>query len=522
MTDARKPNLSTVSDRNLYTLLDRAFARAAGRPALIAPDGEPILFYGELRDRVSRYANALEVLGVAPGDRVTVQIEKSIAAIALYLAALKCGAVYQPLNTAYTLAEVEYFLTDAEPRIIVCDPSRQVAMREFADGLRLGAVITMAGDGSGALPDLAGRMSGEHATQPRADDDLAALLYTSGTTGRSKGAMITHRNLASNAQTLKDAWAFSADDVLIHALPIYHVHGLFVALHTAFLAGASLLWFDKFDASAVLGALQDATVLMGVPTFYTRLLATPELNAAACSSMRLFISGSAPLLPETQRLFRERTGHAILERYGMTETGMITSNPYRGERIAATVGYALPGVEVRIADDRGRELPRGAPGVIEVRGPNVFKGYWRNPEKTGQEIRADGYFITGDVATMDKDGRVAISGRARDLIISGGFNVYPREIEEVLDSLPGVSESAAIGVPHGDFGEAVIAVVTAAGEMPDEGEMIATLGKRLAKFKLPKRIFRLDELPRNAMGKVQKAELRKMYARTFIETPEGN
>jgi len=521
MTDAGAHNLSTVSERNLYALLNRAFERVADRPVFVAPKGEPMLLYGELRDRVARYANALEVLGVVPGDRVTVQTEKSIEAVALYLATLKCGAVYQPLNTAYTLAEVEYFLTDAEPRVIVCDPSRQAAMRELADRLRLGAVIAMGSDGSGPLPDLAQRMSGVHATQTRTDDDLAALLYTSGTTGRSKGAMITHRNLASNAQTLKDYWAFSDDDVLIHALPIYHVHGLFVALHAAFLAGASLLWFDKFDACAVFNALGRATVLMGVPTFYTRLLAMPELNDVTCSPMRLFISGSAPLLPETHRLFRDRTGHAILERYGMTETGMITSNPYRGERMAGSVGFALPGVEVRIADDRGSELPRGKPGVIEVRGPNVFKGYWRNPEKTAQEIRADGFFMTGDVATMDEDGRVSISGRARDLIITGGFNVYPREVEEVLDSLPGVGESAAIGVPHSDFGEAVIAVVTAAGELPDERQMIASLAERLAKFKLPKRIFRVDELPRNAMGKVQKALLRKTYARTFVEPPEG-
>jgi malonyl-CoA/methylmalonyl-CoA synthetase len=319
--------------------------------------------------------------------------------------------------------------------------------------------------------------------------------------------MITHRNLASNAKTLIELWQISGNDRLIHALPIFHVHGLYVALNTAFLAGAEILWFDKFDATAIVAALPGATLMMGVPTFYTRLLDTPSFTRDACRSMRLFISGSAPLLAETHAAFGERTGHAILERYGMTETGMITSNPYDGARLAGTVGFALPGVSVRIAGEQ--------PGVIEVTGPNVFKGYWRNPEKTAQEFTADGYFITGDVATMDKEGRVRIVGRAKDLIISGGFNVYPKEIEEAIDALPNVGESAVVGVPHPDFGECVVAAVTAKGPLPSEAEMIAALSQRLARFKVPKRIYMEAELPRNAMGKVQKSELRKRYRETF-------
>jgi len=515
MTDLAATHLSTVSDRNLYSILDRSFIRAGDKPAIMGPDGAVRLTYTDLRAEVARYANALEVLGVAPGDRVTVQTEKSVAAIALYLATLKCGAVYQPLNTAYTLPELDYFVGDAAPALIVCDPARHGDMRKLADREGVRAVASLAADGGGTLADLAARLEPEHMTVKRADEDLAALLYTSGTTGRSKGAMLTHRNLASNALALTELWEFGPDDCLIHALPIYHVHGLFVALHTVLLAGARMIWFEKFDTKAVAEALPRATVLMGVPTFYTRLLGAPELTAASCRHMRLFISGSAPLLAETHRQFHERSGHMVLERYGMTETGMITSNPYHGDRRAGTVGFALPDVKVRVADAAGRELPRGEPGVIEVRGPNIFKGYWRNPAKTSEEIRPDGFFITGDVATMDDEGRVTISGRAKDLIITGGFNVYPREVEEVLDALPGVGESAAIGVPHPDFGEAVIAVVTAAHTLPDERELIASMSQRLAKFKLPKRIFQVDELPRNAMGKVQKAELRKTYAKTF-------
>jgi malonyl-CoA/methylmalonyl-CoA synthetase len=502
-----------MSDRNLYTLLEQGFAAGAERTAFRSPNGAPLITYGGLMSSVARYANALSVLGVAPGDRVTVQTGKSLAFVCLYLAVLRCGAVFQPLNPAYTMAEVEYFVGDARPTVIVCDPSRQQAMRELADRCHVTAVMNLDAKGEGSLASLASRMETQFATVPRADDDLAGLLYTSGTTGRAKGAMITHANLSSNATTLNRLWAFTPDDMLLHALPVFHVHGLFVALNTAFLSACGIIWHERFDAAEVLASLSHATVMMGVPTFYTRLLAQEKLNREACRTMRLFISGSAPLLPDTHRDFEARTGHAILERYGMTETGMITSNPYEGARIAGTVGFALPGVSVRIAAER-----QGEPGVIEVKGPNVFKGYWGMAEKTREEFRGDGFFITGDIGTMDAEGRLTISGRARDLIISGGFNVYPREIEAELDALPHVAESAVIGVPHPDFGEAVVAVVTASGELPPEQEIIAALSQRLARFKVPKRVIVVDELPRNAMGKVQKAELRNRLAGLFTQS----
>jgi malonyl-CoA/methylmalonyl-CoA synthetase len=373
-------------------------------------------------------------------------------------------------------------------------------------------------DGSGSLAELAAGMSSAHTTASRQKDDLAALLYTSGTTGRSKGAMISHENLLSNAEVLHRLWGFVPTDVLLHALPVYHVHGLFVALNTSFLNGTKIIWLARFDLDEVMRLLPEATVMMGVPTFYTRLLAHASFGREHCRNLRLAIAGSAPLLAETHVEFETRTGHKILERYGMTEAGMITSNPYRnGERLAGTVGYPLPGVCVRIADKAGRELPRGEVGVLEVKGPNVFKGYWRNPEKTKDEFRADGYFITGDLSVMAPDGRISIVGRAKDLIISGGFNVYPKEIEDELNALPGVGESAVVGVPHPDFGEGVIAVVTAqpGASPPVEAELIMALGTRLAKFKLPKRIYVAQELPRNTMGKVQKAELRSKYGSTF-------
>jgi malonyl-CoA/methylmalonyl-CoA synthetase len=463
--------------------------------------------FGELASQVARYANALAALGVEPGDRVTVQVEKSIANVLLYLAVLKAGAIYQPLNTAYTEAEVDYFVGDAQPKLIVCDPARQAAMRTLADRHKIFAVVNLDAHGKGSLATMAATMDDRHETAPRKADDLAGLLYTSGTTGRSKGAMITHGNLASNAETLVKLWHITESDVLLHALPIFHVHGLYVALNTAFLSGCEIVWFGKFEVKALLDAMPQSSLMMGVPTFYTRLLAEPSFTAECARSMRLFISGSAPLLTETHQEFRVRTGHAILERYGMTETGMITSNPYDGDRVPGTVGFALPGVSVRVTG--------GQPGVLEVKGPNVFKGYWRMPEKTKEEFTADGYFITGDVVTMDGTGRVTIVGRAKDLIITGGFNVYPKEIEEVLDAMPGIGESAVIGVPHPDFGEGVVAVVTARSQLPPEQLMIAELSTRLAKFKVPKRIFVVDELPRNAMGKVQKAELRKRHAVVF-------
>jgi len=495
---------------NLYARFERVFEQNAARVALRAPDGAVSLTFGDLARGAARYANALGALGVEAGDRVTVQVEKSIANLLLYLAVMKLGAVYQPLNTAYTAAEVSYFVEDAEPKLIVCDPARQAEMRALGDRCKVFAVVNLDAAGNGSLASMAAAMDERHETVARHGDDLAGLLYTSGTTGRSKGAMITHANLASNAETLVELWRISPDDTLLHALPIFHVHGLYVALNTAFLSAASMIWFNKFDVKAMIAAMPQATLMMGVPTFYTRLLADPAFTAETARGMRLFISGSAPLLAETHRDFAARCGHPILERYGMTETGMITSNPHDGARLPGTVGFALPGVSVRIRGDQ--------PGVLEVKGPNVFKGYWRMPEKTREDFTADHWFITGDVSTIDRDGRVSIVGRAKDLIISGGFNVYPKEIEDVLDAIPGVGESAVIGVPHPDFGEGVVAVVTAKSTLAPEAEMIAALSSSLAKFKVPKRIFEVAELPRNAMGKVQKAELRKRYAAIFEAT----
>ena len=492
---------------NLYLHFEQVFHANAERTAIRSADGATTLTFGDLARGAARYANALAALGVEPGDRVTVQVEKSIANVLLYLAVMKAGAVYQPLNTAYTAAEVSYFVADAQPKLIVCDPARQSEMRALGDRSGVFAVVNLDARGEGSLATMAATMDERHETAERAGDDLAGLLYTSGTTGRSKGAMITHGNLASNAQTLVELWQISAGDQLLHALPIFHVHGLYVALNTAFLAAAEIIWLTKSDVKAMTAAMPSATLMMGVPTFYTRLLSEESFTRDVTANMRLFISGSAPLLAETHSAFSARTGHAILERYGMTETGMITSNPFDGARVPGSVGFALPGVDVRIRGDQ--------PGVIEVKGPNVFKGYWRMPEKTAEEFTPDGWFITGDVGTIDTQGRVTIQGRARDLIISGGFNIYPKEIEEILDQLPGIGESAVIGVPHPDFGEGVVAVVTAPGPLAPEAEIIATLSKTLAKFKVPKRIFEVAELPRNAMGKVQKAELRKHYARTF-------
>ncbi len=496
-----------MTSGNLYLRFEQVFHAHAERTAIRSADGATELTFGDLARGAARYANALAALGVEPGDRVTVQVEKSIANVLLYLAVMKAGAVYQPLNTAYTAAEVSYFVADAQPKLIVCDPARQSEMRALGDRSGVFAVVNLDAGGEGSLATMAATMDERHETAERAGDDLAGLLYTSGTTGRSKGAMITHGNLASNAQTLVELWQISAEDRLLHALPIFHVHGLYVALNTAFLAAAEIIWLSKFDVKAMIVAMPSATLMMGVPTFYTRLLSEESFTREVTANMRLFISGSAPLLAETHSAFSDRTGHAILERYGMTETGMITSNPYDGARVPGSVGFALPGVDVRI---RGNQ-----PGVLEVKGPNVFKGYWRMPEKTAEEFTPDGWFITGDVGTIDTQGRVTIQGRAKDLIISGGFNIYPKEIEEILDQLPGIGESAVIGVPHPDFGEGVVAVVTASGPLALEAEIIATLSKSLAKFKVPKRIFEVNELPRNAMGKVQKAELRKRYAGTF-------
>jgi malonyl-CoA/methylmalonyl-CoA synthetase len=502
---------------NLYALLETRMQSAGDAPAFEFEDGTSVS-YCDLLDQVARGAATLKGQGVGPGDRVMAQVEKSIPNIALYLATLKIGAIFNPLNTAYTATEVEYFIGDSEPAVIVASKKAITKIEPAAERAGVRALLTMEADGSGSFSELARKQRPYKGTIKRAPDDLAALLYTSGTTGRSKGAMITHRNLSSNAKTLHTYWDFRRGDVLLHALPTFHVHGLFVALHSALLNRSKMLWLPKFDLDAVVRLLPQATVIMGVPTFYTRLLAYPGFGAETCRNLRLAISGSAPLLAETHAEFRARTGLAVLERYGMTEAQMITSNPGKGgKRLAGTVGFPLPRVSVRIADDEGRPLPAGKVGILEVKGPNVFKGYWRNPEKTKEEFRKDGYFISGDLAKMSKDGRVTIVGRAKDLIISGGFNVYPKEIEGELNSLPGISESAVVGVPHPDFGEGIIAVVTSlpGKSLPSETDIIRLLGKRLAKFKLPKRVFVTDELPRNAMGKVQKNDISARYRGIF-------
>jgi malonyl-CoA/methylmalonyl-CoA synthetase len=502
---------------NLYALLEQRFAASGALPAFEHADGTTIS-YADFAANVARMANALESLGVRPGDRVMVQVEKSLANVELYLATLKVGAVYNPLNTAYTIAELDYFIGDAEPKLLVVPSEKLAKLEPIAAKAGVGRIATLEPDGTGSLADLQRQQSAAHTTAHRDGKDLAALLYTSGTTGRSKGAMITHENLSSNAKVLHGYWGFKPGDVLLHALPIFHVHGLFVALNTSFLNASKIIWLPKFDLEQVMRLLPRATVMMGVPTFYTRLLGHPAFGADHCRNMRLVISGSAPLLAETHIEFETRTGHKILERYGMTEAGMVTSNPYQGgERLAGTVGYALPGVSARVAAlDGTREMPRGEVGVLEFKGPNVFSGYWRNPEKTREDFRADGYFISGDLSVMAPDGRITIVGRAKDLIISGGFNVYPKEVEEEINAIPGITESAVVGVPHPDFGEGVVAVVTVTGaNAPTEKQILAHLADRLAKFKLPKRVFVVQELPRNAMGKVQKVELRKNFTELF-------
>ena len=494
---------------NLYDLI-RSRAPRLDKIAMDCADG-PSLTYGELFDRAGQTAGALVALGVQPGDRVAVQIDKSPDMIVLALACFRAGAALLPLNTAYTLAELDYFLSDAKPALVVSRPAMLDQMRALAERLDLAAVESLGVRRDGTLADKIAKQTPDFATVPRAGDDLAAILYTSGTTGRSKGAMLTHDNLASNALVLIDYWRFTADDVLIHALPVFHTHGLFVATNVALLVGATMIYQPRFDADAIVAALPRATSLMGVPTFYARLVAHAGVTRETTKHMRLFVSGSAPLLADTHDAWRAKTGHAILERYGMTETNMITSNPYDGDRIAGTVGFALPGVSLRIAElEKGRILPQGEIGVIEVKGPNVFKGYWLMPEKTAEEFRTDGFFITGDLGKIDARGYVHIVGRAKDLIISGGFNVYPKEIESEIDALPGVAESAVIGLPHPDFGEGVTAVVVPAkgAHLTQEGVLRALEG-RLAKYKLPKRVFFVEELPRNAMGKVQKKALRE-------------
>ena len=495
---------------NLFDL----FAARAPHPeklALETADGTS-LTYGELIARSAQAAHALAALGVKPGDRVAAQIEKSADVIVVALACLRVGAILLPLNTAYTLAELEYFLGDAEPSLTLCRPEWLEPVRTLARKLGLPRVESLGVKRDGTFAESIAAAPPAFETVPRASDDLAAILYTSGTTGRSKGAMLTHENLASNALALIECWRFTPADRLIHALPVFHTHGLFVAVNVALLSGATMIFMPRFDPDAVIAAMPGATSMMGVPTFYTRLVVRPGLRET-CANMRLFVSGSAPLLAETHHLWRERTGFAILERYGMTETNMITSNPYDGERRPGTVGFALPGVNVRIANpDDGAPVQAGEVGVIEVKGPNVFAGYWRLPEKTAQGFRADGYFITGDLGLIDRDGYIHIVGRAKDLVISGGFNVYPKEVESEIDAIEGVLESAVFGVAHADFGEGVTAaVVPRPGAALTERAILVALGGRLAKFKAPKRIIIVESLPRNAMGKVQKAALRETY-----------
>ena len=487
-----------------------------GRLAIETIDGECIS-YGDLITRAGQMANLLVSSGVKPGDRVAAQTEKSVPGLVLYLAVVRAGAVYLPLNTAYTLNELEYFVTDAEPSMVVCDPARAEGIGAIAAKVGAG-IMTLGADGTGSLTEAAAKSKPEFTTVARSNDDLAAILYTSGTTGRSKGAMLSHDNLASNSLSLVDYWRFTDQDVLIHALPIYHTHGLFVASNVTLFARASMIFLPKFDPDLIIRLMARSTVLMGVPTFYTRLLQSPALTRESTKHMRLFISGSAPLLAETHREWAARTGHAVLERYGMTETNMNTSNPYDGDRVPGAVGQPLPGVTVRVTDpETGKQLARETVGMIEVKGPNVFKGYWRMPEKTRSEFRDDGFFITGDLGKIDNRGYVHILGRGKDLVISGGFNVYPKEIESEIDAMPGVIESAVIGVPHADFGEGVTAVVVCnKGAGVDEASVLKALDGRLAKFKMPKRVFVVDELPRNAMGKVQKNILRDTYSDIYV------
>ena len=494
----------------LYDALFAPLAHRAG-PLLILQDGETITG-AAFHAMIARAANALRAEGVQAGDRVAVQIAKSPEALAIYAATVSIGAVFLPLNPAYTPPEVGYFLTDATPRLFLCDPAKAGALAAVSSQTTL---KTLDAKGDGSFGEDIAAADAQFVPQMRLGSDLAAILYTSGTTGRSKGAMLTQDNLLSNAQTLADLWRFTQTDVLLHALPIFHTHGLFVASNVSLLTGGQMIFLPAFELGTVLRLLPQATALMGVPTFYTRLLEEARFDRGLTAHMRLFVSGSAPLLAETHRQFHARTGQSILERYGMTETNMNTSNPYDGERRAGTVGFPLPGVELRIMAD-GAEVPQGGVGGIEVRGPNVFAGYWQMPEKTREELRPDGWFITGDLGQIDPDGYVQIVGRAKDLVISGGFNIYPIEVELALDDHPDVLESAVIGLPHPDFGEAVFAVLVAQkGRTLDVDAVLASLSDRLARFKQPKAAVVVAELPRNTMGKVQKAALRASYAAWF-------
>ena len=516
-----------MRSHNLFAALRAAFPSDLDLVAVetTAPDGTALNYtWRDLDHASARMANLLASLALPEGSRVAVQVEKSVEAMVLYLATLRAGCVFLPLNTAYQSSEIEYFIGNAEPAVVVCTPGNFGWVSKIAFTAGTQHVFTLGDDRTGSLLERAAHHADQHQPVARTADDLAAILYTSGTTGRSKGAMLTHGNLLSNAVMLKDYWGWVPGDVLIHALPIFHVHGLFVAIHAALLNGSKMIWLAKFEPKAAISAMARATVFMGVPTLYVRMLAEPGLTREAVQNMRLFISGSAPLLIETFTAWQQRTGHTILERYGMSETIMLTSNPYaadaryggQDERRGATVGFALPGVGLRVVSDANQPLPVGEIGNIQVQGPNVFKGYWRMPEKTAEEFTPDGWFKTGDVGLVDARGYVSIVGRSKDLIISGGYNVYPAEVEAAINELPGVAESAVVGVPHPDFGEVGVAVLVARpGAQPDAEAIVAQLNIQLANFKIPKRCFVVAELPRNTMGKVQKNLLRAQYQSLF-------
>lgn len=499
-----------MNNSNIYELFRSKFP--SDTEAVFLEHERGSLLYSQIENETGQLTALLKQLGVKKGDRVIVQVEKTAEAVLLYLACLRAGAIFIPLNTAYTAQEVRYFMEDANPHLIVCRPQDLETITGCAGELNVPHVMTLDDQGSGSLVEAKSNAPLSTDIQHCESNDTACILYTSGTTGRPKGAMLSHDNLSSNAKVLHDYWHWKEGDVLLHALPIFHVHGLFVALHCALLNASKVIFLTKFSLPAIKENLPHSTVMMGVPTFYVRLLEDPEFNKDMCKNMRLFIAGSAPLLAETFKEFENISGHKILERYGMTEAGMITSNPYDGGRVPSTVGYALPDVSARVADGTGSEMPRGEVGILEIKGPNVFQGYWCMPEKTAEEFRKDGFFITGDMATMDGDGRISIVGRAKDLVISGGFNVYPKEVENAIDEMDGVKESAVIGVPHPDFGEGVTAVIVKeqTSDITEEG-VIKFLKEKIARFKQPNRIFFLDELPRNTMGKVQKKALRDTY-----------
>lgn len=509
---------------NLYQQLESCFPKGSGTVpdpcAFETPDGRRYTF-DDLRHASAKIANWLVSLNIAPGSRVAVQVEKSVEAVMLYLGTLRAGMVFLPLNTAYREGEIGYFLKDAEPAVVVCSPSNLSWIEPLAKEAGCRVVKTLGESIDGSLIEAATPFPASFQTVKSKPDDLAAILYTSGTTGRSKGAMLSHRNLLSNALTLQKYWGWKKGDVLLHALPIFHVHGLFVALHGALVNGSKSYWISKFDADAVVKFLPKSTVMMGVPTFYVRLAADARVNKSLVKNMRLFISGSAPLLTETFESFKKNTSHTILERYGMSETVMLTSNPYMGARKAGTVGLPLPGVKVRLVNDAGKLIASRKGkisdiGAVQVQGPNVFAGYWRMPEKTKEEFTADGWFRTGDMGKWDEDGYLNLVGRSKDLIITGGYNVYPKEIEMLIDDMPGVEETAVIGVPHPDFGEAVTAVVVAKPGVKLDGEaMIAAIKEKIANYKVPKKVYVVEALPRNAMGKVQKNVLRELFQNSF-------